>query len=143
MTGTEPTGTEPWVAKSRADLLAGAESRVVVDRSDGKSGSVFELVTIDGRPHFAKTLGYRTDWIMRVTGDHVHRPYRVWQAGIMGQVPDCIDHAVVAMSLPPAIQRDHMELKQFIEVVVRAQSMRRMGSSAFKVNPARRNAAAA
>jgi hypothetical protein len=36
---------------------------------------------------------------MRVTGDHVHRPYLVWQAGIMGQVPGCIDHAVVAMEL--------------------------------------------
>lgn len=44
-----------------------------------------------------------------------------------------LDHAVVAMSLPPAIERDHIELKQFIEVVVRAQSMRRMGSSALNL----------
>lgn len=44
-----------------------------------------------------------------------------------------LDQAVVAMSLPPAIRRDDAELKQFIEVVVRAQSMRRMGSSALNL----------
>jgi hypothetical protein len=36
---------------------------------------------------------------MRVTGDHVHRPYLVWQAGIMDRVPACIDHAVLAMEI--------------------------------------------
>ena len=61
------TGT--WVAKSRDELLAGATDRLVVNPADGKSGSEFELVTIEGERYFAKTLGYRTDWIMRVTGD--------------------------------------------------------------------------
>ena len=89
---------EPWVAKSRTELLAGAESSVVVDRSDGKSGSVFEQVTIDGQPHFAKTLGYRTDWIMRITGDRDLRPLKIWRAGIMRDVPPEIDHAVVGMA---------------------------------------------
>ena len=91
-------GAEPWVARSRAELLAGAESRVEVDRSDGKSGSVFELVTIDGRPHFAKTLGYRTDWIMRITGDRDLRTLKIWRAGIMRDAPPEIDHAVVGMA---------------------------------------------
>jgi hypothetical protein len=92
-------GNEPWVAASREDLLAGAESRVVVDRSDGKSGSVFEQVTIDGRPHFAKTLGYRTDWIMRITGDRDLRTLKIWRAGIMRDAPPEIDHAVVGMAV--------------------------------------------
>ena len=92
-------GNEPWVARSRAELLAGAESSVVVDRSDGKSGSVFEQVTIDGRPHFAKTLGYRTDWIMRITGDRDLRTLKIWRAGIMRDAPPEIDHAVVGMAV--------------------------------------------
>jgi hypothetical protein len=92
------TGNEPWIAKSRVELLAGAESRVEVDRSDGKSGSVFEQVTIDGQLHFAKTLGYRTDWIMRVTGDRDLRTLKIWRAGIMRDAPPEIDHAVVGMA---------------------------------------------
>ena len=36
---------------------------------------------------------------MRIAGDHVHRPYLAWQAGILDLAPDCVDHAVVAMDL--------------------------------------------
>ena len=91
-------GDAPWVASSREELLAGAQSRLEVDRPDGKSGSVFELVTIDGAPYFAKTLGYRTDWIMRITGDRDLRTLKIWRAGIMGESPPEIDHAVVGMA---------------------------------------------
>ena len=87
-----------WVAASRDELLAGAEERVVVSPGDGKSGSEFELVTIDGQRYFAKTLGYRTDWIMRVTGDRDLRTLKIWRAGIMSGVPEEIDHAVVGMA---------------------------------------------
>jgi hypothetical protein len=34
---------------------------------------------------------------MRVSGDHVHRPFLIWQAGLMERVPACIDHTVIAM----------------------------------------------
>lgn len=80
-------------------LLARASSRVEVRPGDGKSGSVFERLEIDGDGYFVKRLSRRSDWIMRVTGDHVHRSYLVWRAGIMGRAPDCIDHTVVAMQL--------------------------------------------
>jgi hypothetical protein len=56
-------------------------------------------VTIDGRRYFLKSLSPATDWIMRVTGDHIHRPYLIWQAGLMDQAPACIDHTVVAMEI--------------------------------------------
>src|SRR3954451_6992233 len=92
------TGIEPWVARSRAELLAGAQSRVVVDPGDARSGSVFEQVTIDGQSFFAKTLGYRTDWIMRITGDRDLRTLKIWRAGIMRDAPREIDHAVVGMA---------------------------------------------
>jgi hypothetical protein len=89
---------EPWIARSREELLARVESRVAVNPDDGKSGSVFERVTIDGERFFAKTLGYRTDWIMRVTGDRDLRTLKIWRAGIMRDVPPDIDHAVVGMA---------------------------------------------
>ena len=39
---------------------------------------------------------------MRVTGDHVHRPYLVWRSGMMARSPGCIDHTVVAMQVSGA-----------------------------------------
>src|SRR6266511_2930645 len=91
-------GIEPWIARSRTELLAGVQSRVVVDPGDARSGSVFERVTLDGQPFFAKTLGYHTDWIMRITGDHDLRTLKIWRAGIMSDVPPEIDHTVVGMA---------------------------------------------
>jgi hypothetical protein len=82
-----------------SDLLAVASSRHAVHPEDGKSSSRFERVTIDGDSYFLKCLSPASDWIMRVTGDHVHRPYLIWQAGIMDRVPACIDHTVVAMEV--------------------------------------------
>ncbi|HEX9546254.1 MAG TPA: phosphotransferase [Acidimicrobiales bacterium] len=85
------------------DLLARASSRVQVRSSDGKSGSIFERVEIDGERYFVKSLSLSTDWIMRITGDHVHRPYLIWQSGIMARAPECIDHTVVAMHLEDSV----------------------------------------
>ncbi len=88
-----------WVAGSRDELLAGAVDRVAVSPADGKSGSEFELVTIEGQRYFAKTAGYRRDWLMRVTGDRDLRTLKIWQAGIMQGAPAEIDHAVVGMAV--------------------------------------------
>ncbi len=90
--------SEVWVAASREELLAGAGERVAVRPGDARSGSLFELVTIDGQRYFAKTLGFRTDWIMRITGDRDLRTLKIWRAGIMRDVPGEIDHAVVGMA---------------------------------------------
>ena len=81
------------------ELVARASAREVVCPADGKSTSSFERVSVDGQRYFLKRLSPATDWIMRVTGDHVHRPYLIWQAGIMDRVPACIDHTVVAMEI--------------------------------------------
>jgi hypothetical protein len=81
------------------ELLARASARESVRADDGKSGSTFERVTIDGQPYFLKRLTRASDWLMRVSGDHLHRPFLVWQAGIMGQAPAGIDHTVVAMEI--------------------------------------------
>jgi hypothetical protein len=81
------------------NLLARASSRQRVQPADARAGAAYERVTANGDAYFLKRLSPESDWIMRATGDHVHRPYLVWQAGIMDQVPGCIDHAVVAMEL--------------------------------------------
>jgi hypothetical protein len=82
-----------------ADLLARASSRIVVLPGDARSTSLFEQVEIGGERYFLKRLSPATDWIMRITGDHIHRPYQIWRAGIMDAVPPCIDHTVVAMQV--------------------------------------------
>jgi hypothetical protein len=94
---TPATGTRP-----ARELLARATSRDSVLAGDGKSGAVYERVTVDGTAYFVKRLSPSSDWVMRVTGDHVHRPYLAWQAGILDRAPGCIDHTVVAMDLDGA-----------------------------------------
>jgi Phosphotransferase enzyme family len=84
------------------ELLARASSRTEVWPGDGKGGARFERILVDGDVLFAKHLSRASDWIMRVTGDHVHRPYLAWQSGMMARSPDCIDHTVVAMGVSGA-----------------------------------------
>jgi len=69
------------------DFLSRASSREDVPPGDGRSGATYERVTVDATAYFVKRLSPSSDWVTRVTGDHVHRPYLVWQAGIMGQAP--------------------------------------------------------
>jgi hypothetical protein len=81
------------------DLLTRATSREEARQSDGKSGSVFERVVVDGERYFVKRQSRAGDWIMRITGDEVHRPYLVWRHGLMAAAPPCIDSTVVAMEI--------------------------------------------
>ncbi|MGD9701471.1 MAG: phosphotransferase family protein [Acidimicrobiia bacterium] len=91
--------TPPRIAATVDELVAGATSRVVVTPGDARSGSTFEQVELGGRRYFLKQLGYRSDWIMRVTGDRDVRTFKIWQAGLMDRAPSCIDHAVVGMAV--------------------------------------------
>ena len=81
------------------EVLARASTRESVRPDDARAGADYQRVVADGQAYFLKRLSPATDWIMRVTGDHVHRPYLVWRAGLMDQVPACIDHTVVAMEV--------------------------------------------
>src|SRR5215831_6041909 len=80
-------------------VLAGATSVAEVRPSDARAGADYQRVMAGGRAYFLKRLSPASDWIMRVTGDHMHRPYQIWQAGIMDKAPACIDHAIVAMEV--------------------------------------------
>ncbi len=88
----------PQIAPSVAALTAGATARQQVYPADARSGSRFERVLIDAEPHFLKVVSYRTDWIMRVTGDRDQRTFRIWQTGLLHRFPPEIDHTVVAMA---------------------------------------------
>jgi len=81
------------------EFLARASTCEDLRPADARSGAVYQRVVVDGGRYFVKRLSPASDWIMRVTGDRVHRPYLVWQAGIMDRAPDCIDHTVEAMHL--------------------------------------------
>jgi hypothetical protein len=87
---------------SAEKLLARASSRQQLHPGDARAGATYERAEIDGNAYFVKRLSPASDRIMRVTGDHVHRPYLVWRAGITDQTPACIDHTVVAMSVAGA-----------------------------------------
>jgi hypothetical protein len=81
------------------ELAAGATDCRPVRSPDAKSGSTFELLTLDGRPCFLKVLDPDADWIMRVTGNTDHWEHKVWQAGLYHRFPDVIDHTIIAMAL--------------------------------------------
>lgn len=89
----------PMVYPTVAAMLADATERIEVRAADGKSGSTFERLRIDGERYFLKSLSHDEDWIMRITGDVVHRPLLSWRAGIYHETPECIDHAIVAMAV--------------------------------------------
>ncbi len=44
-----------------------------------------------------------------------------------------LDQALVAASFPPQVRKDSVEVAQFLEVLVRSQSMRRLGSAALNL----------
>lgn len=84
------------VRPSLDELLDTASTREPFVQTDGKSGAQFERLTIDGQPYVLKHLSIDDDWIMRATGDYRCRPIIVWESGLLDQLPDSIDHGVVA-----------------------------------------------
>ena len=86
------------VFDSVEELLEGATNRAPFEASDSKSGSHFERLTIDGRPHIVKFVHVDDDFTMRVFGDLGPRPLLTWQSGLMDVAPDLIDHATVGVA---------------------------------------------
>jgi hypothetical protein len=80
------------------DLLATASSRAAWVPEDTKSGARFERVVINGERYVLKYQDPRDDWLLRATGDPGERYVRLWQDGLLGQMPEVIDPAVVACS---------------------------------------------
>jgi hypothetical protein len=99
--GTAGEGGDPHnliprkVAGSIDELVAGAEQRRAFHIDDGKSGSSFERVVIDGAPHVLKVMHVDDDWIARSLGDLGCLQVTMWASGLYDAFPAGIDHAVV------------------------------------------------
>jgi hypothetical protein len=93
------SASQPYVAATLEELVAGATDRVEVRTSDAKSGARFERLRLEGVPHFLKSLSAEDDWIMRVTGNISNWELKVWQAGIYAETPPAIDHTIRGMAL--------------------------------------------
>jgi hypothetical protein len=83
------------VAGSIEDLVAGATDRRPFRNADGKSGSRFERLVIDGAPHVLKVMHVDDDWIARSLGDLGCLQVTMWASGLYDAFPPTIDHAVV------------------------------------------------
>lgn len=81
-----------------AELLARATDATPLSVIDGKSGANLERVLIDGEPHVVKRVAYANDWLMQAIDDRVGAAVVAWRAGLFDRLPDCIDHATVAMA---------------------------------------------
>ena len=78
------------------ELLAAASRRQRWVPDDTKSGARFERLEIDGQRYVLKYQDARDDWLMRASGDGGGRYARLWQRGILDDLPPVLDHAVVA-----------------------------------------------
>ena len=52
---------------------------------------------------------------------------------LKGSQVESLDKALVAVSLPPRVERDSLELRRLIEVLMAAQAIRRLGSAALNL----------
>jgi hypothetical protein len=75
----EPYATKGWSASDSAF------SAVAATMADGRQARLV-----------LKTSSWDTDWMMRGTRDRLGRAARIWEHGLLAQVPDAIDHATVA-----------------------------------------------
>ena len=96
----------PDVVQLLLDKHGAAGRRAWQKNVDSLSGSCFEQVLIDGRPHIVKHIGAATDWLMRALGDGVDgRPAFVvnaWRSGLLDALPAALDHTIVDVCWDPS-----------------------------------------
>jgi hypothetical protein len=83
------------VAESLDRLLEQCEQREPWKTADSLSGSRFERAVIGGDPFVLKYISVDEDWIMRATGDLGGRQLTLLSSGVLGALPQTIDHAIV------------------------------------------------
>jgi myo-inositol-1(or 4)-monophosphatase len=110
----------------------------VVDPLDGTANYVHRL------PNFAVSIALmrgNTSYVGVVydpMSDELYAAKKGGGATVNGKplrCSSCVDlnYAMVAASFPPQISRESIELKQFIEILLRSQSVRRLGSAALNL----------
>jgi len=81
--------------RDAAELLAGATDRTVLTDAPGKSGARLERVTIGGERYVVKRLSLAGDWTMRASGCLRGAPLVLWERGILGRLPECLNQPIV------------------------------------------------
>ena len=131
-------GEESTHSNIDAASIANSDWLWVVDPLDGTVNYVHRM------PNFAVSIALmnRGQTVLGVVFDPMANDM---YAAILGCGSTCngrplqssrctrLDQALVAASLPPQIQRDSLEVAQFVEVLIRSQSMRRLGSAALNL----------
>lgn len=102
--------------------------------SVGVTGARLERVTMaDGRVLVEKTVDWRSDWLMRATGDD-GRIFRLWTSGVFDQLPVGVDAAIETVhELPESwlvVMRDVTDaLLPADRLLTRGQSRRILGAA--------------
>jgi hypothetical protein len=78
-------------------LLARATVREPLADAPGKSGARLERVEIDGDRYVLKHLDLAADWTMRASGSLRGVPLEIWERGLLGRLPECINQPIVAV----------------------------------------------
>ncbi len=81
--------------RDTAELLADATDRTVLTDAPGKSGARLERVTIGGERYVVKRLSLAEDWTMRASGCLRGAPLVLWERGILGRLPECLNQPIV------------------------------------------------
>lgn len=87
-------------------MLAGASLREPMDKHvDSLSGSAFERVVLDGQRYLVKYVGVSVDWLARALDDRDCFVRTLWRNGLLDQLPNTIDHTIVAVADDPPTGR--------------------------------------
>jgi hypothetical protein len=91
-----PHRDEKRLVSSCVSILDGIRDRQPFAGEWGRTGAKFERgILVDGTPVVIKHITQR-DWLIAVGGGR-SRLYEVWQQGLIGRVPEQIDHTMLAM----------------------------------------------
>ena len=130
--------SEPGSDGSVSDRIPDGKWCWVVDPIDGTANYVHRLANFavsialvrDGQSHVGVVYDPMADEMFSAVLDH---GARLNGEPIHASKCDDMEYALIAASFPPNVQRDSVEVKQFIEVLVQAQSVRRLGSAALNL----------
>jgi hypothetical protein len=86
------------VARSLAELTAGATDRQPMKNADSKSAASFERVVIGGAGYVVKVVDGRSDWLALASGDSAGRAICLWEDGVYAALPPSIDSTVVGVA---------------------------------------------
>ncbi len=82
-----------------AVLLAGATERETLQEAPGKSGARLERLVIDGERYVLKHMDPASDWTIRVSGSLRGATLTLWDRGILGRLPDCLNQPIVGVAV--------------------------------------------